>query len=193
MREAELNYPNWLDHPDPWTEAEYLALDETGNRIELIDGGLWVSPQPVSGHQDLSSLLDALLRPVARAAKLRSSQAINVRLGVDRIVVPDITVADRARTVTTAEAREVVLVAEITSPSNAAVDRIFKRKLYAEARIEWYLLVEPNHPTYDAVALQLLRLRGKHYVEHAAAEHGETLTSELPFPIEISTEALLDF
>jgi hypothetical protein len=39
----------------------------------------------------------------------------------------------------------------------------------------------------------LFRLVGDAYVEHASAKRGETLISELPFPIAISTEELLDF
>ena len=63
-----------LDYPEPWTEAEYFALGETRNRIELIDGGLWVSPAPNRPHQDISFLLLTAIRPATRAAGLRHTR-----------------------------------------------------------------------------------------------------------------------
>lgn len=50
-------------------------------------------------------------------------------------------------------------------------------QLYAAARIEWYLLVEPED--------------GGHYVEHATAKGGEVLAVDGPFAIRIEVDALL--
>jgi hypothetical protein len=58
----------------------------------------------------------------------------------------------------------------------------------AGTRIGWYLLVEP-HP-YGTVPLRLLRLDGAHFVEHAAATDGETLTAEEPFTFVVDVAAL---
>jgi len=64
-------------------------LGETSNRIELIDGGLWVSPAPNRPDQDISFVLLEALRPAARAVGLRAYIAVNVRLEAGRIVIPD--------------------------------------------------------------------------------------------------------
>ncbi len=178
---------------DPWTESEYLALGETANRVELIDGGLWVSPSANRPHQQIAGLLLMALHEPARAAGLGCILTINVRLAADRLVIPDLVVTDAARLGEVADAKEIRLACEITSPSNAVVDRVLKMHLYAAARIEWYLLVEPDMRDYESVRLRLFHLAGEHYVEHAVAEHGEVLVSDGPFPLEISTIALLDF
>lgn len=182
-----------LDHPEPWTESEYSALGETRNRIELIDGGLWVNPTPDRPHQDISFLLLTAIRPAARSAGLRAHEAVNVRLAANRIVIPDLVVAKVGRLGGVADAHEVVLAGEITSPSSAAADHVQKMQFYAAARIGWYLLVEPDMVEYEALTLRLFRLEGEHYVEHAVAADGQRLTSDLPFPIDVTTDALLDF
>ncbi|WP_405092402.1 Uma2 family endonuclease [Micromonospora sp. NBC_01392] len=165
-------------HVGPWTEADYLALEDSLDRIELLDGSLIVTPAPGKRHQLVSWNLVGSLRRAARPLGLLVFEAVNVRLGVNRMVIPDVVVADTDDEGTVVEAGEVRLVCEVVSPGNAAADRVLKMQLYAIARIPWYLLVEQDG---DSHSLRLHRLDGEHYVEDAIAKAGETLTVIEPF------------
>jgi Uma2 family endonuclease len=185
-------HPQW-DEPGYWTEEAYLSLGETKNKIELIDGGLWVSPSASNGHNDMLAKLIPGLKKAARTAGLRALMVPNLQLNHSRIVIPDAAVGHFERDAAINSASDAVLAVEITSPGNAVVDRTAKKTLYAEAKIDWYLIIEPDFVDYRSVAMQLFRRDDGRYVVHAAAEHGETLVAREPFPFEIDTVALVDF
>lgn len=173
-------------HVGPWTEADYLALGETPDKIELVDGSLLVSPRPSLRHQRIATKLITAFDAPAEAAGLLVLPEVNLRLGSGRIVEPDILVADSDLTGGIVEAVEAELVCEIVSPGNAGTDRLLKPQLYAAAGIAWYLRVEQSDP----VELWLYRLHGERYELFAAAGRNETLRSDDPFAIALDTRTL---
>jgi Uma2 family endonuclease len=179
--------PSITEHDGPWAEADYLRLESEINRIELINGGLLVTPLPGIAHQiTLGALTNATMR-AARNAGLLAVHNVWVRLAADTIVIPDLVVVDVRPAGDVVDVSEVVLLGEIISPTGDAIDRVLKPSLYVAARIGWYLTVE-----LEPVAVRLNRLQGERYFEHAVAREGQTLTSSFPFPFAVATPDLHD-
>ncbi|BFU42413.1 Uma2 family endonuclease [Krasilnikovia sp. MM14-A1004] len=167
----------------PWTEEDYLALGETPDRVELLDGSLLVSPNPSLRHQHIRVEIERALGGGA----LHALGVINVRLRPNRIAIPDLVLTgpvDFDAPVINADA--VHLVGEVLSPNSAATDEVLKMHYYAAAGIPWYLLVEQ-----ETGALHLYRLSGDTYVEHSSARPGAVLVLKDPVEAAIRPEDLL--
>ncbi|NBE80661.1 Uma2 family endonuclease [Micromonospora rubida] len=176
-----------FDHDGPWTEEEYLALGETSQRVELFDGSLHVTPAPTPRHQNISGELRAVLRTPVREAGLRVLEAVNVRLKPGRIPIPDLVITGEIDfDDPNIEARDVRLVCEIISPSNAATDKVLKMHYYAAAGIDWYLLIEQESGT-----LHLYRRQGRHYIERSVTKVGEVLELTEPVRATVRPEDLV--
>jgi Uma2 family endonuclease len=177
-----------LDHPGPWTEEEFLALPDRGQRHELLDGSLLVTPAPSSEHQQVARRLANALEAAAPDG-LEVVEAVNVRVGPSRILIPDVVVTRHLGDTLVYDAAEVVLVAEVVSPSTVATDRLLKPELYAAAGIGWCLRVEL--PLGEPPELIAYRRSGGRYVEHGRAQPGRALRLPGPIALRLDLAALL--
>ncbi len=178
--------PEVFEHTGPWTEAEFLALP-VDRRVELLDGALLVSPSARVRHQRLSFRL-AVALDAAVPLGLEVLEAINVRVGPGKILIPDLAVvAVPGIDLTMCEAADVVLIVEITSPGNAAVDRAVKPQLYAQAGVPHYLRIELGEAGPRAL---VYRLTCGHYVQMACADPGNPLVLTEPITVTLDLAAL---
>jgi Uma2 family endonuclease len=130
-----------------WTREEVLALPDDGNRYELVDGELLVSPSPRGPHQRAVGELYLMVAPYVRRHHLGyaavSPADLDLRSG--QLLQPDLFVGALV------EGREPVewpdygipiLVVEIASPSTARYDRITKRRRYQRSGVPTCWIVD---------------------------------------------------
>ncbi len=130
-----------------WTRDEVLALPEDGNRYELVDGELLVSPGPRRPHQDAVVELILLVAPYVKQYRL--GRAVTSPADLDllsgQLVQPDLFVEKRVKVGHTLESSNVgipLLVVEVLSPSNPEYDRDLKRRLYQRSGVPAYWIVD---------------------------------------------------
>ena len=135
-----------------YTVAEVLEFPSDGNRYELVDGELLVTPSPRFRHQDvlgrLHVLLHEYLRGLPEHGKVLLSPA-DITWGSNAdLVQPDIFVvaADEVVNRDTAwdSIRTLLLAVEILSPSSTRHDRVTKRRLYQRRGVATYWVVDSD-------------------------------------------------
>lgn len=132
--------------PTYWTAEMVRELPEDGNRYEVVYGELLVTPAPRPWHeilfQRLIVSLDLYLRrePVGIVLGSRA----DISWSPDVLVQPDVFVVPiaQARTLDWTKYQDLLLVAEVLSPSSARTDRFLKRRLYQEVGIPLYWVVD---------------------------------------------------
>ena len=143
--------PQLKDH---WTVAERDALPDDGNRYEVIDGALFVSPAPTLRHQAAIGVLYRLIAEYLdreRVGYVFMAPA-DVVFSPSRGVQPDVLVlplANGRRPEHFDEVRHVLLAVEVLSPSTARADRVAKRRLYREEHVDEYWIVDLDARTFE--------------------------------------------
>ena len=132
-------------HTD-WTVDMVHALPDDGNRYEVIDGELLVTPAPTLPHQRASAKLYLLLASYAESVGLELLYApFAVTFSVRREVQPDLAawpIPYHQSTPSFVELGSLALAVEILSPSTARTDRHKKRHLYQSQGVAEYWIVD---------------------------------------------------
>ena len=130
-----------------WTIARVRALPDDGRRYEVIDGELYASPAPTWEHQAAVQELLIQLRTYLAGTAIGHVvlSPADVEFRDDRMVEPDLFVVplvDGRAPRDWQEAGRLLLAVEIVSPSTARADRLKKRTLYREERVDEYWVVD---------------------------------------------------
>ncbi len=128
------------------SENEFLALPESGEKVELLDGEVVESPSPSFWHQEtLRRLLTALGNWADGRAVTIGQSPLDVRFGEGRILQPDACVFLETIPRDHEGPIDVVpsLCIEVIS-TNRTYDRVTKRYVYSEAGVAEYWVVEPD-------------------------------------------------
>lgn len=169
-----------------WTPEDLDALPEgTGQRYELVDGQLLVSPTPSRDHQRASRGLFRLLDAACPSDLEVLYAPVDFRPTARRSLEPDLLVFRRADAVDTAITRGLVLAVEVLSPSTRSVDLILKRALYEEAQVPSYWVVDPLEPS-----LTVWQLGDGGYVQAGRAVGDEPLALTAPYALTVVPAAL---
>ena len=130
-----------------WSVADRDKLPDDGNRYEVIDGELFVTPAPAWRHQEASLYLYRLLTDYLARERIGHAFAApaDVVFSPRRGVQPDVFVVPLVggrRPEHFDEVKRLVLAVEVLSPSTARADRIAKRGLFRDEGVAEYWIVD---------------------------------------------------
>lgn len=130
-----------------WTVERALALPDDGNRYEVLDGELFVTPVPSWGHQSVLAKLFKRVEEYIEGNGLgwtRWSPA-NIVFSPRSLVQPDLFVVpwrEGGPPRAWADVKSLLLAIEVLSPSSARADRHRKRVIYQSEGVPEYWIVD---------------------------------------------------
>ena len=130
-----------------WTYSEYARLPDDGNRYEVIDGEVCVTPSPGPTHQRVAANLFVILRDYVMNNGLGEMLwDLDLLFVSGQFLRPDMLFVprDAAAGVTDRGMEETPgLVVEVLSPHSKRIDRIKKPPRYRDFGVPEYWVVDP--------------------------------------------------
>lgn len=145
------------------TYDDLLALPD-GVKGEVIAGSIVLPPAPLPRHSNAQRALSGFIGRPFHDDDGRGGPGgwwifleVDIRLTLHDIVRTDIAGWRRARLPNPWDTRPIEVVpdwiCEVVSPSNAAHDRVTKRKLYARHGVAHYWILDPHERTLETLRL----------------------------------------
>ncbi|HEX7091005.1 MAG TPA: Uma2 family endonuclease [Longimicrobiales bacterium] len=131
-----------------WTYAEYARFPDDGNRYEVIDGEVLVTPAPSPRHQYvMSNLLITLRQYVERHGLGVVLPDVDLLFVTGQFLRPDLVfVPEAARDGITDRGVEKPpgLVVEVLSPTSSSIDLVKKPRRYGDFGVPEYWVADPE-------------------------------------------------
>jgi Uma2 family endonuclease len=174
-------------HGRPLTVRDLEKMPEDGNRYELIDGELYVSPAPATHHQKMVYRLYSRLEAACPGHLEVFGAPFAVRLSFNSEVQPDLLVAPFDDFTDKNLPSPPLLAVEVLSPSSGVVDLNKKKRLYERFGVPGYWVIEPTEPNLVVFELD----DGGRYQTVAEVTGDKPFEAIAPFPVRIVLTELL--
>lgn len=177
-----------LPHGRPFTVHDLEAAPDDGNRYELIDGTLLVSPAPSILHQTVAFELGVRLRTACPRGLRVVMAPFAVRPNERTELRPDVLVTrDDDLTMTNLPVAPLLAV-EVLSPSSVITDFNNKKAAYQRMGVPSYWVIDPRTLTLTVFELDSTGFR---YELVAEVVGDKAFEATQPFPVRVVPAELL--
>lgn len=174
-----------------FTRHDLEGMPDDGNRYELIDGALVVTPSPSRRHQGVSSRLHRALDAACPDDLRVLSAPLDFVIADDTTLQPDLVVVDATVVRDEQAPLRPHLVVEILSPTTRLLDLHVKRERYASAGVPSYWIVDPGLDDAEP-SIVVCDLVDGVYVETTTAIGASLVTTTAPLHVSLAPGSLLD-
>src|SRR5262249_25516251 len=137
-----------------WTVDDLDDLPDDGQRYEVIDGELFVTPAPALDHQAAVGTLHRILAGYLERERIGYAfvALADVTFSPARAVQPDVFVVplvNGRRPRKFADVKRLLLAVEVLSPSTARADRVVKRAMFRDEGVAEFWIVDLDSRTFE--------------------------------------------
>ncbi|MFL6121046.1 Uma2 family endonuclease [Actinophytocola sp.] len=178
-----------IAHGRPFTVDDLEGMPDDGNRYELIDGTLIVSPAPGLGHQTVVGEVYVALRAACPQSMHTLVAPFAVRPSHITELQPDVLVGRKEDFTKKLLPVAPVLAVEVFSPSSVLNDLNYKKAAYQRLGVPNYWVIDPVDPTLTAFELDDAGV----YRKAAEVKGSDVFETQRPFPVRIIPADLLSW